>query len=95
MRLNDAGRMLRSVWEGLPGRFSGMELDAFVVMPNHIHGIIVTHGRGESRVRPYKPTHTTTTPQSPSKTIGSIVRGFKIAIRGKGKASIPPHASEE
>jgi putative transposase len=52
MRLNDAGRMLRSVWEGLPGRFSGMELDAFVVMPNHIHGIIVIHGRGESRVRP-------------------------------------------
>jgi putative transposase len=52
MRLNDAGRMVWSVWEGLPARFSGMELDAFVVMPNHVHGIIVIHGRGESRVRP-------------------------------------------
>jgi REP element-mobilizing transposase RayT len=41
MQLNDAGRMVRSVWEGLPDRFPGMELDAFVVMPNHVHGIAV------------------------------------------------------
>jgi putative transposase len=52
MRLNDAGRMVRSVWEGLPDRFSRMELDAFVVMPNHVHGIIVIHGRGEASAMP-------------------------------------------
>ena len=52
MRLNDAGRMVRSVWEGLPDRFSGMELDAFVVMPNHVHGIIVIHGRSEASAMP-------------------------------------------
>jgi len=53
MRLNDAGRMVRSVWEGLPDRFSGMELDAFVVMPNHVHGIIVIQGRGEASAVPF------------------------------------------
>jgi putative transposase len=52
MVLNNAGRMVRSVWEGLPDRFSGMELDAFVVMPNHVHAIITIPGRGESRIRP-------------------------------------------
>jgi len=52
MLSNDAGRMARSVWEGLPDRFPGMEFDAFVVMPNHVHGIIVIPCRGESCIRP-------------------------------------------
>ena len=46
MRLNDAGRTIRSVWQALPGRFSGLELDAFVVMPNHVHGIAAFVGAG-------------------------------------------------
>ena len=41
MRLKDAGEMALAVWERLPGRFPGIETDAFVVMPNHIHGILV------------------------------------------------------
>jgi putative transposase len=41
MRLNDAGRMVAEVWKSLPERFATVMLDAFVVMPNHFHGIIV------------------------------------------------------
>lgn len=41
MVLNDAGRVVESVWCALPDRFPSIELDAFVVMPNHFHGIIV------------------------------------------------------
>ena len=56
MRLNDAGRMAQTVWERLPDRFPSVELDTFVVMPNHIHGIILlvdaSRGRGESCIRP-------------------------------------------
>ena len=37
MRLNDIGRKVRSAWEELPTRFADMSLDAFIVMPNHIH----------------------------------------------------------
>ncbi len=40
MRLNSAGRMIESEWLALPQRFEHVELDSFVVMPNHIHGII-------------------------------------------------------
>jgi len=43
MELNAAGRMVRTEWDALPQRFPTAELDAFVVMPNHIHGIIVIH----------------------------------------------------
>ncbi len=41
MRLNDDGRLAQSVWEALPRHYSHVELDAFVIMPNHVHGIIV------------------------------------------------------
>lgn len=38
---NAAGEMVENIWYDLPERFPQVELDAFVVMPNHIHGIIV------------------------------------------------------
>jgi putative transposase len=41
MRLNDAGRLVEDVWKGLPGRFPQVELDEYIIMPNHFHGIIV------------------------------------------------------
>ncbi len=41
MRLNAAGQLAAMLWNNLTPRFVGIELDAFVVMPNHIHGIIV------------------------------------------------------
>ena len=44
MRLNQAGEMVKRVWDEWPDRFPNIEMDAFVVMPNHIHGIIVVVG---------------------------------------------------
>ena len=41
IRLSEAGRMVSTEWDTLPAWFPGVDLDAFVVMPNHIHGIIV------------------------------------------------------
>jgi REP-associated tyrosine transposase len=41
VRLSDAGRMVQVVWEQMSDRYPGIETDAFVVVPNHIHGIIV------------------------------------------------------
>ncbi len=52
MILKDSGRMVESVWGELQVRFNHIQLGQFVVMPNHIHGIFVLHGRGEPCVRP-------------------------------------------
>ena len=41
MRLNDAGRMVERIWKELPNHYPGIEIDAYVVMPDHIHGIII------------------------------------------------------
>ena len=40
MRLNGAGEMVRRVWDGMPERFPFIGSDEFVVMPNHVHGVI-------------------------------------------------------
>ena len=41
MQLNDAGKMAERCWVDIPAHFPSVELDEFVIMPNHIHGIIV------------------------------------------------------
>ena len=40
MRLAYAGRTVQSTWEALPRHYPHVRLDAFVVMPNHVHGIL-------------------------------------------------------
>ncbi len=51
MQQSVAGAMVASVWEGLPDHYAGIELDAWMLMPNHLHGIVVLldptpHGGG-------------------------------------------------
>lgn len=41
MVLNKNGAIVDYCWFDLPNHYSNMVLDEFVVMPNHIHGIIV------------------------------------------------------
>lgn len=45
MCLNNLGKVIKQQWEKLAARFVFVELGAFVVMPNHIHGVIIIHDR--------------------------------------------------
>ena len=38
---SDAGVMVESWWSDIPRRFPTVSLDAYVIMPNHLHGILV------------------------------------------------------
>ena len=38
--LNAIGRIAIDCWREIPEHFAHVELDAFVVMPNHLHGIL-------------------------------------------------------
>ena len=40
MQSNQFGEIVRSCWGDLPNHYTHVELGAFVIMPNHIHGII-------------------------------------------------------
>ena len=44
MILSQIGHMVETTWLNLPSRFSNLELDAFQVMPNHVHGILALGG---------------------------------------------------
>jgi REP element-mobilizing transposase RayT len=39
--LSPVGSIVADVWSGIPAHFPGVRTDAFVVMPDHVHGIIV------------------------------------------------------
>jgi REP element-mobilizing transposase RayT len=38
--LNDAGQLIEAGWEDLSTRFPSVLLDMYIVMPNHLHGIV-------------------------------------------------------
>lgn len=48
MHLTGAGHVVQQVWEQIPAAYPGYDTDAFVVMPNHVHGILVRHDREAS-----------------------------------------------
>jgi len=41
MLLNDAGTMIQTVWQTLQQLYTGVGIDEFIVMPDHIHGIVI------------------------------------------------------
>ena len=78
MRLNEFGQIVCDEWLKTSDIRPNVELDYFIVMPNHFHGIvrIMSDRRG---VLQYAPTSEKRAFHSPSQTIGAIVRGFKSA----------------
>lgn len=41
LALAPGGQMVQDAWEELPERFPHLALGAFIVMPNHVHGILL------------------------------------------------------
>jgi putative transposase len=94
MLLNDAGRNIKKCWQDIPEHFPHVTLDEFIIMPNHVHGIIfIAHSVGaynhtppkldrpiRRRANIYSPLPDNPPLRSPSKTVGSIIRGFKIGV---------------
>ncbi|MEK6709788.1 MAG: hypothetical protein AABZ64_04335 [Nitrospinota bacterium] len=77
--MNEFGRIARDEWVRSMSIRQEVELDVFVVMPNHLHGIVILRGdsvRAHGRAPlPYPPHRT-------PKSLGSFIAGFKsIATR--------------
>lgn len=81
MRLNETGRIASEEWAKTAEIRNDIELDAWIVMPNHFHGIVVITGRGTARRAPTG--HTPTMEKFGRPVAGSIptiVRSFKSAV---------------
>ena len=75
MRLNDVGEVARSMWEEIPAHFAQVETDAWVVMPNHVHGVLVIASVGATHASPLQ------RPAGPRKrSVGAIVGSYKSAV---------------
>jgi putative transposase len=48
MKLNSLGEIVESVWKEIPLHYPEVNNKVFVVMPNHIHGIISITGSGRA-----------------------------------------------
>jgi len=77
IRLNVFGEIVQACWYDLPRHHSRVELDAFVIMPNHVHGIIVLKGVGAQHAAVIQGHAQTNVPPD---TLGAIVRSFKSAV---------------
>ncbi|HRY63644.1 MAG TPA: transposase [Patescibacteria group bacterium] len=47
--LSPIGEMAQKYWLEIPNHFPGAELDYFVIMPNHIHGIIIINNQADKK----------------------------------------------
>ncbi len=83
MILNDGGKIVRKCWLEIPDHYPNVNLDEFIVMPNHIHGIIdiagVQNFVGVQNFEPLQRRRNKYQKIIP-KSIGAITRGFKIGV---------------
>jgi len=86
MRLNNVGRVVQMIWGGLSDRFPTIELDTFVVLPNHVHGTLVVGAAlappkrrkvGAALALPVGGAASSAPTRSASTTLGTVVRAFK------------------
>jgi len=86
MHLNDYGRVVTECWRALPEHFPNVELGVYVIMPNHVHGIIVIHDAGENGAAvnppPVGARHASPLPShgTSPRSLGAIVGSFKSAV---------------
>ena len=87
MILNPLGQMARQCWLAIPDHFPHTQLDKFVIMPNHVHGIIwIVDDVANVGAKDFSPRPSNgKRPRGTSRTIGSVVRGFKIGVTKWGR----------
>ena len=93
MKLNRYGRLVAEAWNWLAERYIYVDLDEWIVMPNHLHGILVIsdeRSRGGSRTAPTDANASVI----PRKPLGQLIGAFKtISTKGinqsRGTPGVP------
>jgi len=79
MRLSTLGKYAQTCWEAIPFHFPHVETPLFVIMPNHIHGIlIIKNPHTKKKESPSHNSHNEFGPQSLN--LASVMRGFKAGV---------------
>ena len=89
MQLSQVGKIAHKHWQEIPNHCDGVDIDQYVIMPNHVHGIIVINRPDQPRRD--VPWYVSTTDnndvdQKMSKlspkpeSLGAIVRSYKSSV---------------
>ncbi len=81
MAVNSAGQIVKRLWDELPLRYPRIKTDAFVIMPNHVHGIIIV---GAQFIAP------SVGLMNRGPTLGEVIRGFKAVSTREIRKSCRP-----
>ena len=68
------GKIATQYWTEIPLHFPFVELDEFVIMPDHVHGILLFN-------KPDKRVWTPNRPGPQSGNLASVIRGFKAGVK--------------
>ena len=97
---NEFGRIVESSWANIPIHFPFVSLDAFVLMPNHVHGVLVLteverDAVGARHALPLQREPLRRFQKPPAESLSSVIGSFKSAstrqinlLRGTPGASV-------
>jgi putative transposase len=83
MVLNTYGDVANTCWQDIPNHFPHCMLDEYVIMPDHIHGILVIdndRNTGDKNTIDNSVGDKTPWQTQLSRSLSSIIRGFKIGV---------------
>jgi putative transposase len=87
MHKTSLGKTAQRCWMDIPHHFPFVRLDAFVIMPDHIHGIViidapvsVVETQDFASLQPSINQHKPNRFGPQSRNLASIIRGFKIGV---------------
>lgn len=97
MMLSEIGRIARQCWDEIPDHFPFVRLGAFVVMPDHVHGILFIEKDEVEAQEGFVACNESTTPKnqvmsqkSPKKgSLPSVIRSYKSAVSNFSRKSNP------
>jgi putative transposase len=91
MVLNDFGKIADECWRAIPEHFPNVELGAYVIMPNHVHGVVVIRddesasdavdAQHVGATQWVAPTNPNARPNGPKRgSLGAIIGSYKMAV---------------
>ncbi|MBI5470990.1 MAG: transposase [Ignavibacteriae bacterium] len=88
IHLSEIGKIVGQDWRAIPSHYSNVSLDAFQVMPNHLHGIITINDRVSRDMTPSCPTMNKCERrfgQPISGSVSSIIGAYKSGVTIKSR----------
>jgi putative transposase len=74
LRITEIGVIANEYWQQIPQHYPWVELDAYVIMPDHIHGILLFNKPDENGWNPNKF-------GVQSRNLGAVIRAYKSSVK--------------